>query len=71
MDWKIIIAELLSSGLTQTQIATAVGVKQPTIAGLLAGTQTDMRWSNGERLKRLHEATVLRAEPATAGDEHA
>lgn len=71
MDWKIIIAELLSSGLTQTQIATAVGVKQPTIAGLLAGTQTDMRWSNGERLKRLHEATVSRAAPTTAGDEHA
>lgn len=61
MDWKIIISELRLSGLTQTQIAAAVGVRQSTIAGLLAGTQTDMRWSNGERLKQLHEKTVLHA----------
>ncbi len=81
MDWKIIISELLSSGLTQAQIAAAAGVKQPTIAGLLAGTQKDMRWSSGEKLRQLHKNTCLAqrvpamSEPIAtkraAGGEHA
>ncbi|ROT45030.1 helix-turn-helix domain-containing protein [Pusillimonas sp. NJUB218] len=54
MDWKKIIDDLISGGLTQAQIAKAAGVSQPTIAGLVAGHQRDMRWINGNRLLTLH-----------------
>lgn len=36
--------------MTQAQIADVVGVRQSTIAGLLGGSQRDMRWLHGERL---------------------
>ncbi len=54
MNWKSIIQDLCSRGLTQAQIAAEVGVKQSTIAGILSGAQKDMRWQNGERLRGLH-----------------
>lgn len=54
MNWKNIIHSLLSDGWTQTQIAKAVGVAQPTISGLLSGAQRDMRWESGNRLISLY-----------------
>lgn len=54
MDWKNIIQSLLSDGMTQAQIAKAVGVAQPTISGLLSGAQRDMRWESGNRLISLY-----------------
>lgn len=60
MNWKSIIQDLCSSGLTQAQIASEVGVKQPTIAGILSGAQKDMRWANGERLRTLHARLLQR-----------
>jgi hypothetical protein len=54
MNWKTLITDLLGFGLTQAAIADAIKVKQPTISGILSGAQTDMRWSYGERLRKLH-----------------
>ncbi|MGE8627686.1 helix-turn-helix domain-containing protein [Achromobacter denitrificans] len=54
MNWKSIIQDLRSYGLTQAQIAAEVGVKQSTVAGILSGAQKDMRWQTGERLRALH-----------------
>ncbi|CAB3857173.1 hypothetical protein LMG3410_02089 [Achromobacter aegrifaciens] len=58
MNWKSIIQDLCSRGLTQAQIAAEVGVKQSTIAGILSGAQKDMRWQNGDRLRALHVRLV-------------
>lgn len=58
MNWKSIIQDLRSYGLTQAQIADEVGVKQSTVAGILSGAQKDMRWQNGERLRALHVRLV-------------
>lgn len=67
MDWKSIIQDLGSRGLTQAQIAAEVGVRQSTIAGILKGAQSDMRWQNGERLRSLHKRMCKkRKEPANA-----
>ncbi len=54
MNWKKLIIELAEWGWTQAAIADVVQVKQPTIAGILAGEHAEMRWSNGERLRKLH-----------------
>lgn len=66
MDWKKIIVDLAGCGMTQAEIAAKVGVKQPTIAGILAGVQKDMRWSNGEKLIRLHRRTLRKARASGA-----
>lgn len=68
MDWKTIIQELGSLGLTQAQIAAEVDLKQSTIAGILSGAQKDMRWQNGERLRQLH-ARMKAAAHATPAEE--
>lgn len=54
MDWKKLIQELLDDGMTQVQIAEAIGVTQPTVCGILKSGSGDMRWANGERLRMLH-----------------
>lgn len=54
MNWTNLISDLIGLGLTQADIAAAIGVKQPTISGILSGAQKDMRWQNGERLRELH-----------------
>lgn len=71
MDWKTIIQELGSLGLTQAQIAAEVDLKQSTIAGILSGAQKDMRWQNGERLRQLHARmkAAAQADPAPAQQE--
>lgn len=60
MDWKNTIAELQATGLTQEQIARSVGVGQSTVAALLSGSQKDMKWANGERLRVLHQRAIRR-----------
>lgn len=55
----MIIQDLARHELTQAQIATLIGVKQSTIAGLLSGAQKDMRWGNGERLRELHRRVCV------------
>ena len=61
MNWINIISDLLSIGLTQAQIAKSAGVSQPTIAGLLAGDQKDMKWANGNKLASFHKKSMREA----------
>ncbi len=63
MNWKTLIRDLLRKGWTQAQIAKEIGISQPTVAGILAGDQKDMKWQNGERLRSLHN-TVCSAKAA-------
>lgn len=76
MDWKNLIQELVSCGMTQAQIASEIGVTQPTIAGIVSGDQKDMRWATGEKLRKLHRREMrkaIRPEPSNlvAGKEGA
>lgn len=66
MDWKKLLQEILAAGWSQAQIGAEIGVKQPTISGLLNGDQTDMRWSIGERLRQLHHRVCEAPELAQA-----
>gem|GEM_PF-5720589 len=54
MHWKSHLRDLIAKGLTQAEIGRRIGIKQPTIAGLLAGTQQDVRWHVGQKLLALH-----------------
>lgn len=57
MDWKSIIREILDTGMTQSELASCVGVSQPTICAILNGDQSDVKWSIGENLLRQYKAT--------------
>lgn len=74
MDWKTIIQDLLDSGLTQVEIGRRVDCSQPTIAALASGAQKEVRWSTGDKLRRLHLRAVgrrKRSGPAPAQQEAA
>jgi hypothetical protein len=52
--WKTILEDLQASGLSQSQIATAVGASQPTIHALLREKQRTVMFSLGLGLWKLH-----------------
>lgn len=54
MDWKSIIAELMSAGVTQKEIGEEVGLKQPSVSDLARGVTAEVSWRVGEKLLALH-----------------
>ncbi|OGT02139.1 MAG: hypothetical protein A2143_00645 [Gallionellales bacterium RBG_16_57_15] len=54
MDWKKLIQEIIATGMTQVAIAEEIGVKQPSIVDVLQGRTQELKWSNGQRLIKLH-----------------
>lgn len=56
MDWKKIISELSDSGLTQTQIGTAIDKSQAWVSAVANGKYKDISWDDGETLLALHSS---------------
>lgn len=56
MDWKNIIEDLQESGMTQAEIGVAIGKSQAWVCALAKGQYSDVRWSDGEALRKLHDA---------------
>jgi predicted transcriptional regulator len=55
MDWQEIIKDILGSGMTQVQLAKAVGVSQAVIHDIYAGKRAgDPQWRHGQALIALH-----------------
>lgn len=52
--WTKIIQDLIASGLSESAIAKAVGVEQPTINRLKSGAQKTTAYETGEKIKALH-----------------
>lgn len=46
--------DLLAGGLTQQQLGNLLGRSQAWVTALVAGKYSDIRWSDGEALRRLH-----------------
>ena len=57
MNWSKLIQELVSQGLTQTQIADYCQTGQSHISSLLKGTRKSPSWQLGESLRELHGLT--------------
>ncbi|MBV2160224.1 hypothetical protein [Achromobacter denitrificans] len=67
MDWKNLISDLQSIGWTQARIAKAMGDKpQSWVADIRKGRYRDLKWSDGERLIKLHRKELRRADATTA-----
>lgn len=54
MDWKKIIYELQATGISQAAIGAAVGKSQGWVSAVYAGEYSDVRWRDGEALRKLH-----------------
>lgn len=64
MDWKKLLSELIDTGMTQTAIASEVGVSQGAIAQVLndkTGKRRGFKYESGARLIELHKSRVVTA----------
>lgn len=52
--WKSILTDILQSGMTQTEVALAVGFSQATISDIYRGELDDPRASLGDALRDLY-----------------
>lgn len=53
-NWNRVIREIVSSGMTQAQIAEFSGLSQANVSELMAGRYKDTRYEIGNRLMFLH-----------------
>lgn len=58
MNIKVMIQELLDTGMSQRALAEAVGVRQPTIHRSLHGAE--IRYSVGKKVEKLHKKLIRR-----------
>lgn len=61
MNWKLLIKELLDSGMTQVEIANFIGVKQPSIVDILQDRVKSVRWDMGDKILKLHKKIKRKA----------
>jgi hypothetical protein len=61
MNWKKLLQDLLDLNMTQAAIGAAIGLKQPSIAGLLKGDTQDVLWNTGNKLIDLHKRAMRKA----------
>lgn len=55
MNWQTILSELLAHGWTQVRLAAELGRPQSWVSDVKRGVYADLRWSDGEHLRKLHE----------------
>lgn len=54
MDWKTLISDLQASGMSQTVIGDRLGKSQAWVCAVLNGRYEDLKWHDGEALRKLH-----------------
>ena len=59
MDWKLIIADLRATGMSQGDIGLAIGKSQGWVADVVRGRYDDLKWGDGEALRKLHTQTCI------------
>lgn len=58
MEWKNLINDLLDSGMTQTEIAKAVGTVQSTVSRMKDGLHPKVEYNVGAKLIQLHAERI-------------
>lgn len=58
MDWKTLISDLQAAKMSQAAIGEALGKSQAWVADVLKGRYDDLKWSDGEALRKLHAEKV-------------
>lgn len=71
MDWKLLINQLREAGMSQAEIGAAIGKSQAWVSAVMAGQYADLKWSDGEALRRIHAEKVSPADTAAPEKEAA
>lgn len=59
MDWATLVSDIQNTGMTQAEIGRALGNKsQAWVADVLSGRYGDLKWADGQALRRLHGQTL-------------
>lgn len=58
MDWKSLISDLQSKGLSQQAIGSLIGKSQAWVCAVAQGKYADLKWADGEALRSLHAERV-------------
>lgn len=53
-----LVKDLLAGGLTQQALGDLLGKSQAWVGAVLAGKYSDIKWSDGEALRKLHAERV-------------
>ena len=62
MDWKNLVDDLQRIGWTQAKIGAALGGKpQSWVADIAKGRYRDLKWTDGEKLRKLHRREMRKA----------
>lgn len=69
MDWQRLVQEIQATGLSQAQVGAAIGRSQAWVADVLSGRYDDLKWRDGEALRRLHAEKVSAGEVVPAHPE--
>lgn len=63
MNWKLLISEIRTTGLSQIQIGKRLGKSQAWVSAVLGGKYLDLKWGEGQALIALHAEVTSRQEP--------
>ena len=58
MDFKKLISELNTSGVTQAEISRSIGLSHPSIIDLMEGRTLSVKWVVGDKLIKLHKRVM-------------
>jgi hypothetical protein len=65
MNWKQLLTEIQEVGkLSQTEIGEQIGRSQAWVSAAIGGKYQDLRWSDGDAIRKLHSKVVLKAKKA-------
>ena len=67
-DWAAILSEMVDSGMSQREVAAAVGLSSPSVSNVLSGKVKTTEYTRGLRILTAHKAALKRAKrkPAKA-----
>lgn len=64
MNWHILITDLQTAGMTQKAIGAALGKSQIWVSDVLHGRYDDLKWGDGEALRKLHAERAVNNQEA-------
>jgi predicted transcriptional regulator len=65
-DWASLLLEMVDSGMTQREVAAAVGLSSPSVSNVIAGKVKTTEYTRGLRILDAHRTAMKRAKRAAS-----
>jgi predicted transcriptional regulator len=60
-DWGSLLLEMVDSGMTQREVAAAVGLSSPSVSNVISGKVKTTEYTRGLRILDAHKTAIRRA----------